>query len=232
MISYVTSDNLALLKTLPDDSVSLTITSPPYKDEDGYLDIDFGNLYSELYRVHKPKSLFFLNFGHLADFKERPFLNLFEAIKAGWKLNDTITWVKTQYSPIQGKKRVNNLTEFVFLLYKGSMPDLDRLSVGVPYADKTNIGRYSDRDLKCGGNCWVVPYETITNKKDKLHNDRFPLELPKKCIKLAGLKEGLVLDIFAGSGTTLLAASQLGLDSLGCDKNPKYREVFENRINS
>lgn len=143
MMQYIIGDNNDLIKSLPDESISITVTSPPYKDEDGFHSLNLKNLFLEIYRVHKKNTLLYINFGHLAGFKDRPFRVLFEALGAGWKLNDTITWTKPQYSPIQGKRRLNNLTEFIFLLYKGKMPELDRLSIGIPYADKSNIGRYA-----------------------------------------------------------------------------------------
>lgn len=230
MIQYIIGDNNDLIKSLKSDTISLSITSPPYKNEDGFHSLNLDSLFKEMYRVHKNNTLFWLNFGHLANFKERPFHVLFTALGAGWKLNDTITWTKTQYSPIQGKRRLNNLTEFIFLLYKGNMPELDRLSIGIPYADKSNIGRYSDNDLKCRGNNWVVGYETIQSKNKKLHNDRFPLDIPKMCIKLSGLKDGTILEPYAGSGTTLIAAKQLGFDAIGFEKNEIYKEVFEERL--
>ncbi len=231
MLEFIVGDNRDLIKNLADESCSLIVTSPPYKDEDGFLGIDFNSLFREFYRVQKNNSLFFLNFGHLADFKERPLELLLKTLEIGYKLNDTIIWVKTQYSPIQGKRRLNNLTEFIFLLYKGKMPELDRLSIGIPYKDKTNIGRYSQQDLKCRGNVWEVGYETIQNKSEKLHNDRFPLEIPKMCIKLANLTENsIIFDPFAGSGTTLIAARDLGCNAIGFEKNPVYKEVFENRL--
>lgn len=230
MVDFRVGDNKDLIQELEGESVSLSCTSPPYKNEDNFLEIDFSFLFSELYRVHKKDSLFFLNFGHLANFKERPFLVMLEALKTGWKLNETFMWLKTQYSPIQGKKRVNNLTEFIFLLYKGSMPDIDRLAVGTTYKDKSNIKRgYASQDLKCSGNLWTIPYETIQKKEDRWHKDIFPLELPRRAIKLSGLKEGVVLDIFVGSGSTLLAAQEAGLDAIGFEKDEKYKEIFEKR---
>lgn len=230
MSTYLVGDNQELIKNLEDNSIDLLITSPPYKDEDGYLDIDFEYLYKELYRVAKKGSLFWLNFGHLAHQKERPFLNCLTAIESGWKLNDTFIWLKTQYKPLQGNKRVNNLTEFIFLLYKGDMPEIDRLSIGVPYKDKGNIGRYADRDLKCRGNLWEVGYETIQKSEQKYHFDRFPLDIPRMCIKISNVKTGTVLDPFAGSGTTLIAATESNLDSIGFDKQEKYKTVYEERL--
>ena len=73
-------------------------------------------------------------------------------------------------------------------MYKDKMPLLNRLAIGVPYADKSNIGRYAAKDLKCGGNVWYIDYDTINHKEEKLHNDRFPLELPTRCLKLSNKK--------------------------------------------
>ncbi len=211
------------IKLLDDESCDICITSPPYKEKDGWHEHLMEYVCYQVYRVLKPNSLFFLNFGHLAENKFRPFYACSDAITKGFKLNDTITWEKTQFSPIQGSRRLNNLTEFIFLLYKGKMPKLDRLSIGVPYKDKSNIGRYSNIDLRCGGNHWKFGYETIQSKKQKLHNDRFPLELPLRCLKLANLKpNSLVLEPFAGSGTTCKAATQLNHRFIGFDINKKY----------
>jgi site-specific DNA-methyltransferase (adenine-specific) len=150
----------------------------------------------------------------------------------GWTLGETFTWVKNHYKPIQGKRRVNNLTEFVFMFYKGKMPELDRLSIGVPYKDISNAKRFSGgRNLRCRGNAWEIPYKTINSSKDKLHNDRFPIELPEMCIKLANLKAGsVIVDPFAGSGTTLLAAKNLGHNYIGFEKNPEHHATATKRL--
>jgi len=151
----------------------------------------------------------------------------------GFQLNDPIIWVKNHYKPIQGKKRLNNLTEFIFLLYKKQMPSLDRLSIGVPYIDKTNAKRFNNgQDLHCAGNVWYINYPTINNKNEKLHHDMFPLELPERCIKLSGLKNGIVLDPFIGSGTTALASLKCGLNFIGIEKNKSNCEVAIERINN
>jgi site-specific DNA-methyltransferase (adenine-specific) len=139
---------------------------------------------------------------------------IFEEVGFEWV--DTITWVKNHFSPIQGDKRLNNLTEFIFMFAKGNDYHLDRLSIGVPYKDKSNIGRYSDKDLRCPGNVFYIPYDTIQSKSQKRHKDRFPLELPEKCIKLSGIPKGsLVLDPFMGGGTTAVVTKQLGMNYIG-----------------
>ena len=104
-------NNIELLSTIPSESIDLVITSPPYKTTDNFSYQKISELFYELYRVQKENTLFFLNFGHLAEDKYRPFEVCHYATYAGYKLNDTITWVKNHYKPIQGNRRLNNLTD-------------------------------------------------------------------------------------------------------------------------
>lgn len=217
-------------KDIDDNSVDLIITSPPYKEEDGFGWELINQVASESYRVLKNNSLCFINFGHLANFKSRPFKVALEFEQTGFEWIDTITWVKKQYSPVQGNKRLDNLTEFIFMFAKGK-PKIDRLAIGIPYDDKSNIGRYSDIDLHCGGNLWIIGYETITHKSQKLHKDRFPVELPLRCIKLANIPDQtIVLDPFAGSGTTAYASKKLNKQYIGFELLKSNVEIAENRL--
>ena len=70
----------------------------------------------------------------------------------------------------------------------------------------------------------------ITTKPYKeAHFATFPEELPETCIK-AGTKKGdVVLDIFAGSGTTLRVASKLGRKGIGIELNPEYIKILKKR---
>ena len=220
-----------VLKKMDDKSIDLVITSPPYKSEDGFSYTLMRDVFRQLYRVQTDDTLLFLNFGHLAEDKMRPFLVANLAIGEGYKLNDTITWVKNHYKPIQGERRLNNLTEFIFLFYKGRMPKLNRLAVGIPYVDKSNASRFNEgMDLHCAGNVWYIDYPTITRRDQKLHPDRFPLELPEKCIKLCGYDVKMVLDPFSGSATTCLAAKTLGKDYIGIEKDEKNHKVSLERL--
>jgi len=212
-------------------SVDLVVTSPPYKDEDGYKDTLIKHTFRNVHEAMRDGALCFVNFGHLAGYKSRPF-RVVEILEEQFgELRETFIWVKNHYRPIQGKRRVNNLFEYVFMFCKGNMPELDRLAVGVPYADKSNIGRYSDRDLKCGGNVWYIDYETVTASEQKLHNDRYPVALPRRCIDLSGLAIGsTVMDPFMGSGTTGVAAQQSGMNFVGVELDKHHYDVASKRI--
>jgi site-specific DNA-methyltransferase (adenine-specific) len=210
----------------------MIVTSPPYKDSDGYSPELMRGFLAHSYRVLKDDSLLFLNFGHLAEDKLRPFRVALMAEEAKFKLGETFTWLKNHFRPIQGAKRVNNLTEFVFMFYKGNQPKLDRLSIGVPYKDKSNAKRFAGgRDLRCRGNIWEIPYQTINKKAEKLHNDRYPVGLPLFCMKLGRLPAGgVVLDPFMGSGTTASAAKLLAIDYIGFELNPVNIGTCEARL--
>lgn len=226
----ILGDNREELKKFPDNYFSAIVVSPPYKDSDGYSEGLIRDSFNEGFRTLKDDSLCFVNFGHLAEDKFRPFRVCQILMEIGFKLNETIVWEKNQYRPLQGKKRLNNVSEFIFMLYKGEMPDLDRMSIGIPHKDPSNIKRFGN-PLKCSSNVWHFGYETIQKSSDKLHPDRFALELPLRCLKLSGLKNGLVLDPFCGSGTTGVAANQLNLDFVGIEKNPVHYETSCRRLN-
>ncbi len=231
MINLHNQDCLQGLRGLKDNSIDICVTSPVYKDSDGYNSITLSAIFNQIYRVLKDDSLFFLNFGHLAENKFRPFEVCSMAMNRGFKLNDTITWVKKQYRPLQGNKRLNNLSEFIFLLYKGKMPNLDRKAIGVKHKDQSNVKRWG-KDWKCRSNVWEIGYETIQNKSQRPHPDLFPLELARTCLKLSGIKSGTVLDPFAGSATVGIAAKEMELDFVGYEINKKYYEIGIKRLDN
>ena len=106
---------------------------------------------------------------------------------------------------------------------------IDRLALGVPYKDKSNIKRYKkntegEKDLRCRGNCWYIPYKTIrSSDKERPHPATFPIEIPENCIKLHGISPDLkVLDPFMGIGNTSLACYKLGINCVGFETDTNY----------
>ena len=71
---------------------------------------------------------------------------------------------------------------------------------------------------------------SIKPNSDKNHPASFPLELAENAILLTTQPGDIVLDPFAGSGTTLLAAKQLGRNSIGIEISKKYCELIEQRV--
>src|SRR5439155_7350317 len=111
---------------------------------------------------------------------------------------------------------------------------LDRLAIGVPYQDKSNVTRWKGvvNDVWCRGNTWFVPYETIQSRdNERPHPASFPVKLAEMCIRLHGLRRTkLVLDPFLGIGQSALAALALKKDFCGSEIDSAYFREAEKRI--
>jgi site-specific DNA-methyltransferase (adenine-specific) len=87
-------------------------------------------------------------------------------------------------------------------------------------------------DTRCKGNSWFIPYDTIANREKHRgsHPATYPVALIEQCIKFSGLKSGVLVDPFMGSGTSAVAAVKCGLDYVGFDIDADYRQFAEDRI--
>ncbi|MCR4401245.1 MAG: site-specific DNA-methyltransferase [Firmicutes bacterium] len=132
------------------------------------------------------------------------------------------------YKPINGRRYLNDCHEYIFHFTKTGRVPLDRLAIGVPYQDKSNVGRWKTAraGVRCRGNTWFIPYETINRReKDRPHPATFPPRLPEMCVRLHGMdKCGLVLDPFLGIGNTAIACVRLGVSFVGFEIDRDYFE--------
>jgi site-specific DNA-methyltransferase (adenine-specific) len=192
---------------------------------------------------------FFLNVGASASNPLLPH-ELVLRLSRSFVLQNTFHWIKAitvetrdcqqisagHFKPLNSDRFVNNCHEYVFHLTKTGRTPLDRLAVGVEYADKSNIRRWSHtggKDRRCRGNNWYIPYETIQNRdKDRPHPATFPKQLAVQCIKLHGVRDGLaMLDPFLGIGTTGIAALECGVDRfIGFEIDPVYFQIAQERL--
>jgi site-specific DNA-methyltransferase (adenine-specific) len=160
-------------------------------------------------------------------------------------LQNTIHWVKSiavpdkdgqeiqrgHYKPINSERFINDCHEYVFHLTKHGSRALDRKSVGVPYADKSNINRWKHSnggDLKCRGNAWFVPYKTISSRaKHRPHPATFPTELAVNCIRLHGKNgDSVVMDPFLGIGHACFAAKECAVkEFIGFEIDAEYIKI-------
>jgi site-specific DNA-methyltransferase (adenine-specific) len=247
----IRGDCLDVLPTLPPASIDVIVTSPPYnlgvayrryqdtRAEHDYLDWLL-RVATELHRVMRPEASFFLNISGSAKAPWLPF-ELIVRLRGLFVLQNHITWIKSiaigsnsvgHYKPVSGKRFLHHNHEHIFhLTLTGSVP-LDRLAIGVPFKDKSNIARRGHaRDLRCRGNTWHIPYDTVQSKAEKFHHpSTFPLELPRWCIRLHGVPNPVVLDPFMGTGTTLLAAALESGEGIGIELDPSYLAVARQRL--
>lgn len=250
--TVIVGDCLASLAELPAASVDVVVTSPPYNIGVAY------NSYAdrrprgdylgwmtkigcELRRVMRPDASFFLNVGGTGS---DPWIamDVANAFRDVFVLQNHIIWVKSvsigddtvgHFKPISSYRYLNNNHEAIYHFTKGGHVEVDRLAVGVPYKDKSNINRWrhAKQDKRCAGNTWFIPYETVRSKAQKFnHPAGFPVGLPERCIKLHGMDDAVVLDPFLGAGTTLVAAHRLGLRGTGIELDPDYGDAAIKRL--
>jgi site-specific DNA-methyltransferase (adenine-specific) len=138
------------------------------------------------------------------------------------------------YKPVVSDRFLHGAHEYVFHFSHRGDVRLDRLAIGVPYQDKSNVRRWQSGgvDRRCRGNTWFLPYPTIRERaRDRPHPASFPPELAEACVRLHGLERTwLVVDPFVGIGSSAVAAVRLGVDFVGFDVDPEYVRVAGERV--
>ncbi len=133
------------------------------------------------------------------------------------------------FKPIVSNRFLNDCHEYIFHFTKHGNVPLDKLSVGISYQDKTNIGRWktAKEDRRDRGNIWFIPYETIQSRsKQRPHPATFPAALPERCIRLHGsARTKLVIDPFVGIGSSAAAAMRLGISFVGFEIDKEYLDT-------
>jgi len=197
-------------------------------------------------RVLRPDGSLFLNVGAKPS-DPWTALDVAQAVRKHLKLQNIIHWVKSiaierelagknaglerdlavgHYKPINSDRFLNDCHEFVFHFTPTGATQLDRLALGVPYQDPSNIARWSNAadGVRCRGNTWFIPYETIQRRdRDRPHPATFPSRLAEQCLKLHGLSRiETVMDPFTGLGSTAVACARLGLSFIGSDLDEDY----------
>ena len=140
------------------------------------------------------------------------------------------------FKPISSKRFLNDCHEYIFHFTKIGRVQLDRLAIGVPYQDKSNIARWrhtKGSDRRCRGNTWFVPYETIQSReKERPHPATFPVQLAEWCIKLHGVSRiETMLDPFLGIGNSAVAAQRCGVKNfIGFEIDETYLAEAKRRL--
>jgi len=253
-------DCVAGMSNLADNCVDITVTSPPYnlgikyskysdkENRESYLEW-CGKWATEIRRVLNSNGSFFLNIGSAPSSPMLPHEIVLQ-LRDLFVLQNVIHWVKSitiedkegevrsygHFKPISSKRFLNDCHEYVFHFTKTGRVEIDRLALGVPYQDKSNISRWSHTggsDRRCRGNTWFVPYETIQSRaKERPHPATFPVQLAEWCIKLHGAaKIQTMLDPFLGIGNSAIAAQRCGVkEFIGFEIDETYLAEAKRRI--
>ena len=241
----VCADVQEALKLIPNESVHLTFTSPPYYNARDYTIfqsykeyLDFlTSVFKETHRITKEGRFFVLNTSpvivprlsraHSSKRYAIPYDMHPRLTDMGWEFIDDIVWVKPEYAAknrnggfYQHRKplcyKANSVTESVMVYRKKTDKLID-----------WNLRQYDEETIEASkvlgeyekSNAWEINPAT-----DKGHPAVFPTELAARVIQFYSFKGDLIFDPFAGSGTVGRVAIDYERYFLLCEKEPEYVE--------
>ena len=238
MLDRIFTQSAETMDQLPDGTVSLMVTSPPYNvgkdyDEDLSLEEYLGLLervFTETYRVLEAGGRIAVN---VANVGRKPYLPLNHHVAGlltdiGFLLRGEVIWQKakgaggsTAWGSWQSAKNptLRDIHEYVIIGCKESFRRLRR--------GEDTIGR--DEFLDATVSIWEIQPESARRVG---HPAPFPVELPRRLIELYTFGGDLVLDPFMGSGTTAVAALDSGRHYVGYEVNAGYVALAAERLAS
>lgn len=225
-VKLLQGDCLELMREIPDESLDLVITDPPYKMNHstggctnigmknkwqgnikagnsvmGFsLDVKFADWLPEIYRILKQSSHCYV---FCNDKNVQELLN--ESAKAGFRESNILVWIKNNACP--NRYYMKNC-EFVIFLYKGSAKPINNMG------DKAAVSANN------------------INGKDKLHPTQKPIELLEKYILNSSNEGDVIFDPFMGSGSTGVAAVNTNRNFIGIELDANYFQIAQSRIDS
>jgi len=246
----INQDCVEWMRTQPDDCVDMVLTSPPYDNLREYtgFDFDLPNMLSELKRIVKPGGVVVWNVADATVKGSETGTSMRQAlafIDAGFKLNDTMIYVKRNPMPSSSSSpRYHQAWEYIFCFSLGKPKTFNPLMRETAYTGEANM-RYR-------GKAGTIEYKkTKRNTHTKLNNvfvytvggghttkDKIAFEHP--AIMPEQLAEDQILtwtntgdtvyDPFAGSGTTIKIAKQNSRIGIGTEISPDYIDIANRRL--
>jgi site-specific DNA-methyltransferase (adenine-specific) len=249
----ICGDAIEVMKKFPPNSVDIVVTSPPYdavRDYKGF-SLDLHSAGKEIHRILKDGGVAVMviqdqtkNFGKS--------LTAFKTIidwcdSFGFKLFETVIYRKYGAEGAWWNKRFRVDHEYIPIFLKGERPQCfnkEHLKIPSKHGGKmmtgggtrlTNGIRIATRSIKinpmkCRGTIWEYLTAGDGSRLKHQHPATFPNQLPYDFISCFAPKNGIVLDPFVGSGTTTVAAKNLGYKYIGIDIAPEYCAIAEKRM--
>jgi site-specific DNA-methyltransferase (adenine-specific) len=244
------------MRMLDDNSIDLTVTSPPYDNLRKYngFEWDFEGVTKELYRVTKDGGVVVWVVGDATVKGSETGTSFRQALyfmECGFNLHDTMIYQKKNYMPLN-HNRYDAEFEYMFIFSKGKPNNFNPImqpckTAGASYNYATRSSATTEevgsamrkrnqymitKDEKYRGNIWG--YDTGKNKgsKDDIwkHPATFPEQLANDHIISWSNENDIILDPFMGSGTTGKMAMLNNRKYIGFELSEEYCEIAEERI--
>ncbi|BBM89107.1 modification methylase [Spirochaetota bacterium] len=243
--SIYNGDCLAWFKEYKENNIDLTFLDPPFNQNKEYRYFNDNlseNEYwqfmltalKEIYRLSKPgASIYFMQ-------REKNTQFVLESLKnAGWTFHNLIIW-KKKTSAVPCKNKFSKSYQIIAYATKGTKPTtFNKLRISPPlpahYKYERKNGLYLTdvwddiRELTSG---YFASEEAIRNKDNsRFHKQQTPIALLLRILLSSSKRGDLILDPFAGTGTTLVTAFQLDRKSIGIEIDPKNIACITSRLN-
>jgi adenine-specific DNA-methyltransferase len=240
-------DNLSFMRPLPNGSMKLIVTSPPYNLGKAYerrapMD-DYvrqqATVVSECARLLEPAGSICWQVGnHVSDGEVFPLdIVIYRVFKEhGFKLRNRIVWHFEH--GLHCSKRLSGRHETILWFTKTDdyTFNLDPIRVPSKYPQKKHfkgpkIGQLSGNPLgKNPGDVWIFPNVKNNHVEKTVHPCQFPVELAERLVLALSDRGDRVLDPYMGVGSTVVAAIKHGRHGYGCDVVPAYVDVARARV--
>src|SRR5574344_769085 len=249
MIDLRLGDCLEVMKDIPDNSIDLTVTSPPYDNLRNYNGYSFNceEIAKELYRVTKKGGIVVWVVGDKIVKGNKTLTSFKQALtfqSVGFNVHDVMIYRKKN-TPFMRSNAYTNCYEYMFVFSKGSPKTFNPLKeptirngyemlVCNKKADGVNkkvLGKLNKEKVKT--NIWDYAVGLGGSTKDKIafgHPAIFPEHLAEDHILSWSNKDDLIFDPMCGSGTTCKMAKLNQRNFLGCDISQEYVDIAKKRI--
>tara|TARA_Y100000034_G_C6875037_1_gene400043 strand:- start:483 stop:1289 length:807 start_codon:yes stop_codon:yes gene_type:complete len=253
--NIICGDNIEVMRAIPENSIDLVVTSPPYdniRDYKGY-NMDLHNVGHQVHRVLKEGGVCVMiiqdgtkNFGKsLTSF--RTIVDWCDSF--GFKLFETVIYKKHGVAGAWWSKRFRVDHEYIPIFLKGKRPQYfnkEPLKIPSIHGGKTLTGcatrltngktlkakKVTINKLKCRGTLWDYTTCGDGSKLKHKHPATFPNMLPYDIIECFCPEDGIVLDPFNGSGTTCVAARSLNRNYVGIESSREYCDIAIERLST
>lgn len=241
-----------IMKEMPDNSIDMCITSPPYDNLRAYKGFifPFEDIAKQLFRIIKDGGIVVwvvsdatINGSETCT----SFKQALDFVNIGFNLHDTMIFRKTNPVPQIYRKRYNNEFEYMFVFSKGTVATHHALKMPCLHAGLelkgTTYKNYSKGEQKRSklanpvklekikGNIWeYVVGKKAVDQEAKNHPAPFPYDLAKDHILSWSNENDIVLDPMCGSGTSCVAAFDNNRRFIGIDICAEYCDLSKERI--